>query len=311
MNYTIGTRRSKLSVAQTNWVIQELKKHHPDNNYTIKNITTKGDTDDRPLFTIDQKGIFEREIDRAVAEKQVDFAVHSMKDVPNEIDESLTLACVPVRESVHDVLITNDGANLASLKPGAIIGTSSLRRAVQIQRIRKDVNVKPIRGNIETRINKINTPEFDGIVLAEAGINRLGLSVKLKHLSTDEFAPSPGQGALAIVARKDDVDTIQMLQSIQDKTTRAEIDAERSLSKYVESGCRFPVGAYAKTYGGFITLQVVAFSVDGSKSIFVTKSGPKDEPEALGKAVSDELSKEGIAELAINWRESVQRWNET
>jgi len=311
MNYIIGTRGSKLSMAQTNWVVQELKKHHPENNYTIQNITTKGDTDERPLFTINQKGIFEKEIDRAVSEGIVDFAVHSMKDVPNTLDETLTLACVPIRESVHDVLISTDGANLASIKPGSVIGTSSLRRAVQIQRIRKDVTVKPIRGNIETRISKINTPDFDAVVLAEAGINRLGLPVQLKHLTTDEFAPSPGQGALAIVCRKDSPDTIVMLQSIEDKTTRAEIDAERSLSKFVESGCRFPVGAYAKTYGEFITLQVVAFSVDGSKALVVTKSGSKDEPEQIGQAAAEELKKEGLEELALNWRESVQRWNES
>jgi len=311
MKYTIGTRGSKLSIAQTNWVVAELKIHNPDAEFIIQTISTKGDTDERPLFTIDQKGIFEKEIDRAVSEKQVDFAVHSMKDVPSKIDPSLTLACVPKRESAQDVLITNDGSNLASIKSGAIIGTSSLRRAVQIQRIRKDVIVKTIRGNIETRIKKISTPEYDAVVLAEAGINRLGLDVKLKHLSTDEFAPSPGQGALAIVSRADDQSTIHMLQSIQDIKSRAEVDAERSLSNYVESGCRFPVGAYARTYGEFITLQVVAFSVDGSKSIFVTKSGPKDEPEELGKAVAEELQAEGIAELALNWRESVQRWNET
>jgi hydroxymethylbilane synthase len=298
-------------MAQTNWVITQLKQHHPDNNYTIQNISTKGDTDERPLFTIEQKGIFEKEIDRAVSEGTVDFAVHSMKDVPSTLDESLTLACVPVRESVHDVLITNDGANLASIKPGSVIGTSSLRRAVQVQRIRKDVTVKPIRGNIETRINKINTPDFDAIILAEAGINRLGLGVQLKQLTTDEFAPSPGQGALAIIARKDSAETIMMLQSIQDKTTRAEVDAERALSNFVESGCRFPVGAYAKTYGAFITLQVVAFSVDGSKALVVTKSGPKDEPEQIGKAAAEELHAEGLEELALNWRESVQRWNES
>jgi len=144
MKYTIGTRGSKLSIAQTNWVVSELKIHNPDAEFTIQTISTKGDTDERPLFTIDQKGIFEKEIDRAVSEKQVDFAVHSMKDVPSKLDLTLTLACVPKRESIHDVLITNDGSNLASIKPGAIIGTSSLRRAVQIQRIRKDVTVKTI-----------------------------------------------------------------------------------------------------------------------------------------------------------------------
>ena len=154
MKYVVGARGSQLSVAQTNWVISELKKTNLDSAYEIKTITTKGDTDTRPLFTIDQKGIFEKEIDRAVAQKEIDFAVHSLKDVPSEIDENLVIACVPKREVVNDVFISSDGSTLDTIKSGAIIGTSSLRRAVQISRKRPDVIVKPIRGNIETRIRK-------------------------------------------------------------------------------------------------------------------------------------------------------------
>ncbi len=154
MKYIVGARGSQLSVAQTNWVIAELKKVNPDSEYEIKTITTKGDTDTRPLFTIDQKGIFEKEIDRAVAQKEIDFAVHSLKDVPTEIDGSLTIACIPKREAANDVFISSDGTTLDTIKAGAVIGTSSLRRAVQVIRKRSDVTVKPIRGNIETRIKK-------------------------------------------------------------------------------------------------------------------------------------------------------------
>ena len=151
----VGTRGSKLSLAQTNWVLTELKKENSGIKFEIKTITTTGDTDTRALFTIDQKGIFEKEIDKAVAEKQIDFAVHSLKDVPSDISKSLTIACIPKRESVNDVFITKDGSSLETIPSDSVIGTSSLRRAVQISRKRPDVKVKPVRGNIETRINKV------------------------------------------------------------------------------------------------------------------------------------------------------------
>ena len=190
MKYIVGARGSQLSVAQTNWVISELKKVNPDSEYEIKTITTKGDTDSRPLFTIDQKGIFEKEIDRAVAQKEIDFAVHSLKDVPSQIDNTLILACIPKREVVNDVFISSDGSSLETIKPGAVIGTSSLRRAVQVTRKRPDVTVKPIRGNIETRIRKASGENYDAIVLAQAGITRLGVDVKYSQLSIDDFFPS-------------------------------------------------------------------------------------------------------------------------
>jgi len=280
LKYIVGARGSQLSVAQTNWVIAELKKVNPDSEYEIKTITTKGDTDTRPLFTIDQKGIFEKEIDRAVAQKEVDFAVHSLKDVPSEIDGSLTLACIPKREVVNDVFISSDGSTLENIKPGAVIGTSSLRRAVQVIRKRPDVTVKPIRGNIETRIKKVSGENYDAIVLAQAGITRLRVDVKYTPLSINDFSPSPGQGAIAIVARADDLQTISMLKKIEDADSRLEIEAERALSDYVDSGCRFPVGAYAKSNGTEMTLSVVAFSVDGKKSIQVNKTGDKNDPKS-------------------------------
>jgi len=311
LKYVIGARGSQLSVAQTSWVIAELKKVNPDSEYEIKTITTKGDTDSRPLFTIDQKGIFEKEIDRAVALKEVDFAVHSLKDVPSEIDASLTLACIPKREVVNDVFISADGSTLETIKPGAVIGTSSLRRAVQVIRKRSDVIVKPIRGNIETRIKKVSGENYDAIVLAQAGISRLGVDVKFSPLSIDDFSPSPGQGAIAIVARADDSQTISMLKKIEDPDSRLEIEAERALSDYVDSGCRFPVGAYAKSNGSEMTLTVIAFSVDGKKSLQVTKTGDKKDPKSLGKGAGEELREKGVNELALNWREKVEEWNKT
>ncbi len=311
MKYIVGARGSQLSVAQTNWVIAELKKVNPDSECEIKTITTKGDTDTRPLFTIDQKGIFEKEIDRAVAQKEVDFAVHSLKDVPSEIDGSLTLACIPKREVVNDVFISSDGSSLENIKSGAVIGTSSLRRAVQVTRMRSDVTVKPIRGNIETRIRKASGENYDAIILAQEGLSRLGVDVKFSPLTIDDFSPSPGQGAIAIVAREDDSQIISMLKKIEDADSRLEIEAERALSDYVDSGCRFPVGAYAKSNGSEMTLTVVAFSVDGKKSLQVTKTGDKKDPKSLGKSAGEELREKGVNELALNWREKVEEWNKT
>ncbi|MDH3780809.1 MAG: hydroxymethylbilane synthase [Nitrosopumilus sp.] len=311
MKYIVGARGSHLSVAQTNWVISELKKVNPDCDYEIKPITTKGDTDTRPLFTIDQKGIFEKEIDRAVAQKEVDFAVHSLKDVPSELDENLILASIPKREAVNDVFISSDNSTLDDIREGSVIGTSSLRRAVQVSRKRPDVIVKPIRGNIETRIKKVSGEEYDAIVLAQAGISRLGVDVKCTSLSVDDFSPSPGQGAIAIVARADDAETISMLKKIEDDDSRLEIEAERSLSDYVDSGCRFPLGAHAKSSGSEMTLTVSAFSVDGKQSLQVNKTGKKEDPKSLGKNAGEELRRKGVNDLALNWREKVEEWNKT
>ncbi len=311
MKHVVGARGSRLSVAQTSWVISELKKVNPDCDYEIKPITTKGDIDTRPLFTIDQKGIFEKEIDRAVARKEVDFAVHSLKDVPSELDENLIIASVPKREAVNDVFISSDGSTLDDIKAGSVIGTSSLRRAVQVSRKRPDVAVKPIRGNIETRIRKASGDNYDAIVLAQAGISRLGSDVKYTPLSVDDFSPSPGQGAIAIVARADDSKTISMLKRIEDADSRLEIEAERSLSDYLDSGCRFPLGAYAKSDGSEMTLTVFAFSVDGKQSLQVSRCGTKEDPKSLGKSVGEELRAKGVNDLALNWREKVGEWNKT
>ena len=311
MKYLVGARGSKLSLTQTNWVISELKKINPDSEYEIKPITTKGDTDTRPLFTIEQKGIFEKEIDRAVAEKEVDFAVHSLKDVPSELADNLIIASIPKREKVNDVFISSDGSSLDEIKAGSVIGTSSLRRAVQVSRKRSDVVVKPIRGNIETRIKKTSEENYDAIVLAQAGISRLGVDIQSTFLSIDDFSPSPGQGAIAIVARIDDIQTIEMLKKIEDLDSRLEIEAERALSDFIDSGCRFPLGAYAKSDGSKMTLTVYAFSVDGEQSLEVTRSGDKNNPKLLGKLVGEELRSKGINDLALNWREKVDEWNTT
>ena len=209
-------------MAQTEQVASELQAANTDAEFEIVKITTKGDTDSRPLFTIDQKGIFEKEIDAAVAAGEIDFAVHSMKDVPSDLPQGLVLACVPKREDVNDVIVSSDGAKLSEIKSGGIIGTSSLRRAVQVSRKRPDLVVKPVRGNIDTRIKKIGD-QYDAIILAQAGISRLDLDVKYKSLALSDFLPSPGQGALAIVARAEDKETISMLTKIENADARADL----------------------------------------------------------------------------------------
>ena len=309
MNFTVGARGSKLSIAQTDWVISELQKTDSSLSFDIKPITTKGDTDTRPLFAMEQKGIFEKEIDRAVFEKEVDFAVHSLKDVPSQLDPNLIISCIPKREAVNDVLITRDGFDIEEIPSGSVIGSSSLRRAVQVTRKRPDVIVKPVRGNIETRIKKVEEGKFDGIVLAQAGITRLGTNTKISKLSTNDFVPSPGQGALAIVSREDNSSTLKMLKKIEDYSSRMEIEAERALSESVDSGCRFPVGAVATSDANSLTLKVAVYSMDGKKSIILEKTGSIEEPHALGRLLGDELRDRGVKEIASNWREELEEWN--
>lgn len=298
-----------MSLAQTHHVIGELQKANPGYIYEVIPISTRGDADSRPLFAIGRRGIFEKEIDKAVAEKKIDFAVHSLKDVPSDLPAGIVLACVPKRGPVDDVLISQNGLSLEALPKNATVGTSSLRRAVQISRKRPDITVRPIRGNIETRISKIGSDGYDAVVLARAGIGRLGLDVQYTPLHVSDFSPSPGQGALGIMARKDDYKTILMLKKIEDPDSRAETEAERELSFIVDSGCRFPVGAHASTHGEMLTLSITVFSADGSRCIRVEKTGKKSDPVSLARLAGRELQEKGIDELSLNWRKTVEEWN--
>ena len=309
MNLEIGTRASRLSIAQTNWVVQALVQKNPGHEFAVKTISTRGDTDARPLFTIDQKGIFEREIDKAVSDGNVDFAVHSLKDVPSRLPPELVLACVPQREAVNDILVSKNGHTLESIPPDSTVGTSSLRRAVQISIKRPDLKVRPIRGNIETRIAKSQNGDIDAIVLAKAGISRLGLDIKFHVLETEDFLPSPGQGALGLVCRRNDHDIQGILSSIEDPDSRLEVEAERAVSDTVDSGCRFPVGVYGTIDDNRLVLRASAFSIDGKTSISVKRSGPKECATSIGRQAGEDLQNNGVRELALNWREKVEEWN--
>lgn len=306
----VGTRGSRLALAQTGLAIAALKKANPGVKFEIVTISTKGDVDRRPLFTMDEKGIFEKEVNEAVKKGEVDFAVHSLKDVPSDMAKELVVACIPRRARPNDVLVNDKGQKLTELPVGAVVGTSSLRRAVQLARARPDLKVKPIRGNVETRVKKVIAGEYDAIVLAEAGLGRLGMKdVIVERFGVREFVPAPGQGAIAIVCRRDDKKTMAMLRRIEDPKSRAEISAERALIEKVEGGCRFPLGAVAVTRGDKLTLYASVFSADGSKNIKVSKTGSAAGAEKLGSRVADVLLKQGAGELAEGWREAVEEWN--
>ena len=310
MTIRVGTRGSRLALAQTGIAIAALKKANLGVNFEIVTISTKGDVDRRPLFTMDEKGIFEKEVNEAVKNGSVDFAVHSLKDVPSDMAGELVVACIPKRAKPNDVLVNDKGQKLAELPAGAVVGTSSLRRAVQLTKARPDLRVKPIRGNVETRVKKVISGEYDAIVLAEAGLGRLGMKdVIVERFGVRDFVPAPGQGAIAIVCRRDDKKTMAILRRIEDSKSRAEISAERALIEKVEGGCRFPLGAVAVTRGDKLTLYASIFSADGSKNIKVAKTGSVAGAEKLGSKVADVLLKQGAGELAEGWREAVEEWN--
>src|SRR5919202_4360203 len=308
----VGTRGSRLAVAQTQIVLDKLRKRNPSIDFEAVTIRTKGDVDRRPLFTIDEKGIFEKDVNEAVITGKVDFAVHSLKDIPSDLSDKLTIASIPKRAKPNDVLVNDKKIKLRDLPAGSLIGTSSLRRAIQIMRIRSDLNVKPIRGNVETRVNKSLTGEFNAVVLAEAGLTRINMrDVIAERFSIKDFLPSPGQGAIAIVCRSDDLELIKILKSIEDPSSRAEIDAERSLLTKIQGGCRFPVGTCAvATYDrSRITLYAAVYSADGTESIEIKETGSKRASNRLGIKVANLLLNAGAMKLAEGWRDAVEAWN--
>jgi hydroxymethylbilane synthase len=306
----VGTRGSRLAIAQTEIALAALRKVHPQIRFEIIAMSTKGDVDKRPLFTLDEKGIFEKEVNEAVKQGKVDFAVHSLKDIPSDLSNDLSVACIPKRASPNDVLVTDNGQKLKELARGSVVGTSSLRRAVQLTRTRPDLNVKPIRGNVETRVKKVISGEYDAAVLAEAGLSRLGMKdVIVQRFSIRDFVPAPGQGAIAIVCRRNHIALIDMLRQIEDRHSRRAVLAERALITKVEGGCRFPLGAVAITNDGKITLYASVFSADGKQSIHIKKAGRASEPEQLGSSVANMLVKQGAMVLAEGWRRAVDEWN--
>ena len=310
-NSRVGTRGSRLAIAQTEIALCSLRKR-TSLEFEVVTITTRGDVDKRPIFTIDEKGVFEKEINQAVISGQIDFAVHSLKDIPSDLSHELIVASIPKRARPNDVLVSKRKLKLADLPTGAMVGTSSLRRAIQLFRLRPDLQVKPIRGNVEARVNKSIAGEYDAVILAEAGLTRLGMKdVIAERFDVMDFVPAPGQGAIAIVCRKDNRELITLLKSIEDPQSKIEADAERALVSKLEAGCRFPVGAIAisKAQQSTFTLYASIFSPDGKKNIRLRNSGNKRHPAAVGVELADLLLKNGAGELATGWRIAVEDWN--
>jgi len=299
LKLVVGTRGSKLSLVQAEIIIQELKEKIPNLNFKIKIIKTIGDRKSRkPLISFKENGIFVKPLDTAVLKGKVDFAVNSLKDVPTKMSPKLKIMAVPKRGSAHDVLISNNNLKLKELPKDAVIGTGSPRRMAQIHSIRPDLKIKTIRGNVDTRVKKFKQGEFDGLILAEIGLNRLNMQDYItERLSLEIFTPPPGQGALAIIARDDNFDIIKILKEINHQSSMASIRAERMFLKELGGGCKVPIGAFAKVENNKLSLYVSILSPDGKIRISTSKTGDPLNPEYLGLSVAKDLLKKGALDI--------------
>lgn len=311
MKLTVGTRGSKLALAQTNRTLDWIKAKNPNVNFELKIIHTIGDKEHgKPLFSIDCKGIFEKEIDQQVVSGEVDLAVHSLKDVPIvEQQAGTVLAAIPKRDSPCDVFISKNRVKLVELPKGAVVGTGSLRRLAEVKYLRPDLQVEPIRGNIDTRIGKVKKGEIAGIVLAEAGLERMDITGEMtERLSLDQFPSAAGQGAIAIVAKEGNTEVIKILQSVEDKAARAEITAERSLVLKLEGGCRVPIGAVGKADGDNLTLYGSIYSLNDRRKISASAKGTLAQAHELGAKVGEDLIAQGAKDFEKEWREKYGVW---
>ena len=295
MKLVVGTRGSNLALVQTNWVVEQLKKNNPDIEFEIKIIKTKGDIiKDLPLDKIGDKGLFVKEIEKSLLDKEIDMAVHSMKDMPSYLPEGLKFAHSPRREDPRDALIFREGyKTLEDLPQGAKIGTGSKRRKYQLLKHRPDLEIVPIRGNIETRIKKIETENLDGVVLAASGLRRAGLEEKIDYyIPTDIMLPAPAQGILALEIREDDKETEKIIDSIKDNITKVQIDAERGFLIGVNGSCHIPMGAYCEVDGEKITLTGLYGDGDGKKIVIQSKEGTLADAQKIGYELAKSVLKE-------------------
>lgn len=295
MKLVVGTRGSNLALVQTNWVVEQLKKNNPDIEFEIKIIKTKGDLiKDLPLDKIGDKGLFVKEIEKSILDKEIDMAVHSMKDMPSYLPEGLKFAHSPRREDPRDALIFREGyKTLEDLPQGAKIGTGSKRRKYQLLKHRPDLEIVPIRGNIETRIKKIETENLDGVVLAASGLRRAGLEEKIDYyIPTDIMLPAPAQGILALEIREDDKETEKIIDSIKDNITKVQIDAERGFLIGVNGSCHIPMGAYCEVDGEKITLTGLYGDGDGKKIVIQSKEGTLADAQKIGYELAKSVLKE-------------------
>jgi len=299
MKLIFATRPSALARWQTQWVISALQEAHPELTCEEKVITTQGDKVlDKPLPEIGGKGLFTQELEGELLSGAVHCAVHSLKDLPVENPEGLTIGCIPARAEIRDALISKDGYTLETLPPGSIVGTSSLRRAAQILSARPDVTTASLRGNVDTRLHKALEGQYEAIILAGAGLTRLGLEEHVTQwLSLDVMLPAPGQGALAVQCRADDEETLSLLSILEDVPTRSAVTAERQFLLGLGGGCAVPVAAYADVSrdGLDISLTGLLESTDGKQIIKVVGGG--NEPIELGRKLSQEALEQGAAEI--------------
>ena len=294
----IGTRGSALALWQARSIakaLRDLTGADPE----IVIIKTSGDKFQETSFSqIAGKGVFIKELEDALLEERIDLAVHSMKDVPTELPPGLTIAAIGKREDVRDALLSSSGATLATLPQGARVGTSSLRRQSQLLHARRDLRTIELRGNVDTRISKLKRGDYDAIVLAKAGLDRLGLSENITEvLPQDVSLPAAGQGAIGIEARAGDSATLGVLVGLEDAQTRYAVNAERAALAGLGGGCQVPIGAWGRVEGGKLLLDVAVLSPDGAQRLWEKDSGSLAEAEAIGQRVARKLRDSGAVAL--------------
>ncbi|MBS4208933.1 hydroxymethylbilane synthase [Bacillus sp. FJAT-50079] len=303
----IGSRRSELALTQTYWVKEQLEKLGVPFEFEVKEIVTKGDRIlDVMLSKVGGKGLFVKEIEQAMLDGEIDMAVHSMKDMPAQLPEGLTIGCIPEREDVRDVLISKGNRKLEDLPTGAIIGTSSLRRSAQLLAERPDLEIKWIRGNINTRLSKLENEDYDAIILAAAGIKRIGWEKDIitEYLDPLTYIPAIGQGALAIECREDDYELLQELNKLMSKQTALAVEAERVFLDQMDGSCQVPIAGYASINANDqIELTALIASPDG-KTKYKEKIVGKN-PEAVGKKAAEILSAQGAKALIDQVKEEM------
>lgn len=293
----IGTRGSRLALAQSHWVSAWLERTYPGLRVDLITIKTSGDRFvDQPLSTLGGKGLFVKEIEEALASHAVDCAVHSLKDVPNELLPGLTLAAIPLREDPRDVLIARGGRTLHELPDGARVGTSSLRRMALLRAAHPQLDVRPLRGNVDSRLRKLDSGDFEAIVLAAAGLRRLGIARPAAvFLDPTQFVPAIGQGALAIETRADEA--AALLAPLNDDVTRVAVTAERAFLHRVGGSCRTPLAAHATVHDDVVTLRALIASPDGQEVIAGVVRGPRGDAAGLGTTLADDLLGRGGARI--------------
>ncbi|MEK3798051.1 hydroxymethylbilane synthase [Peribacillus sp. FSL H8-0477] len=295
----VGSRRSKLAITQTNWVIDQLKKLGVPYEFEVKEIVTKGDQiQNVTLSKVGGKGLFVKEIEQAMLDKDIDMAVHSMKDMPAVLPEGLTIGCIPPREDPRDALISKGNLTFSELKPGAIVGTSSLRRSAQLLAVRPDLEIKWIRGNIDTRLDKLKNEEYDAIILAAAGLSRMGWdpNIVAEFLEPELCLPAVGQGALSIECRTDDQDLLNELKKLTCENTKITVEAERAYLDKMEGGCQVPIAGFAKkSEDGTVSLTALVASPDGKVIYKEVVEGT--DPKAIGVQAAEIMSEQGAKDL--------------